>query len=54
MGDKKKPAPSARTIGVELSEALRRRLKAYTGANDVKIKDVVSAAIDEYLKKRGA
>lgn len=41
-------------IGVEITEGVRKRLKVYVAAHDLKIKAVVNAALDEYLKKKNA
>lgn len=45
---------TARNVGVELLEPIRRRLRLYTAAQDITIKRAVNEALDEYLKKRGA
>lgn len=51
----KKPADKGtRTMAVELTAQIRRRLKVYVAANDLRIKTVVNDALDEYLKKRSA
>lgn len=41
-------------MNVEVDASIRKRLRVYVAQQDVKIKAVVNAALDEYLKKRGA
>ncbi len=52
----KKPVPAeTKTMAVEIDGALRRRLRIYIAAHDeLTIKAVVNAALDEYLRKRSA
>jgi len=49
-----KAETAARDLNVEVDGAIRRRLRVYVAQADTKIKAVVNAALDEYLKKRGA
>ena len=51
---RKPPVEATKTIAVDLRESVRKRLRIYAAAHDVKIKTVVNEALDEYLKKRGA
>ena len=41
-------------MAVVLEGEIRRRLKVYVAEHDLKQKAVFNAALDEYLKKRGA
>lgn len=43
----------AKEINVELAGPIRRRLKVYVATHDLKIKDVVNAALDRYLPALG-
>jgi len=41
------------SFGIVISRELKTRLKMYCAKNDKKIKDAISEALDEYLRKRG-
>jgi len=41
------------SFGIVISKELKVRLKMYCAKNNMKIKDAISQALDEYLKKRG-
>ncbi len=41
------------SFGIVISKELKVRLKMYCAKNNMKIKDAISEALDEYLKKRG-
>lgn len=50
-----KPAQeSAQQLGTRIPEALYKRLQHYTIDHGLKLKDAVTEAIEEYLKKRDA
>lgn len=53
MPTKKKAAPSDTTTA-RLSREIHKRAKVYAAQNDMDVQDVFDAALDEYLKKRGA
>jgi hypothetical protein len=46
--------PERKKMAVEVDAELRQRLRVYAAQQDVKIRAVLSSALDEYLKKRGA
>ena len=51
----KKQQADEKTVGVDLTGAIRKRLRLYVAAHEgLTKKAVVNAALDEYLKKRGA
>lgn len=55
--ERKKKAPStapAPVASVRISEPLRVRAKVYATINRISLQDVLDAAVDDYLKKRGA
>lgn len=49
-----RPRPDAKDLNVEIDGEIRRRLRIYVASEDTTIKAVVNAALDDYLKKRGA
>lgn len=48
------PRPQTKDLNVELDGEIRRRLRIYVAKEEATIKAVVTAALDEYLTKRGA
>lgn len=44
----------AKDVNVEVDGGIRKRLRVFVAEQDTTIKAVVNAALDEFLKKRGA
>jgi len=41
------------SFGIVINKELKTRLKVYCAKNNMKIKDAIEKALDEYLKKNG-
>jgi len=41
------------SFGIVIPKELKTRLKVYCAKNNVKIKDAIEKALDEYLKEHG-
>ncbi len=55
MSNKKTPEPKAKKMAVLIEGLLRKRLRRYVAEDEsLTVKAVFNAALDEYLKKRGA
>jgi predicted transcriptional regulator len=52
MAQAKKKAPEV--VSIRASKQIKTRLKIYAAKNETDMSKVADAAIDEYLKKRGA
>lgn len=49
-----RPGSQAETTTARVSRDKHRRAKVYAAQNDLDVQEVLDAALDEYLKKRGA
>lgn len=55
MASKKKTPPAqSDTTTVRVGRDVHRRAKIYAAHQDMEVQDVLTEALDEYLKKRGA
>ena len=56
MAEKKRLAATTerKKMAVDVEPQLRQRLRVFAAQQDVRIKAILGAALDEYLKKRGA
>lgn len=55
MATRKQPAPKDSDTGsVRVGKPIQKRLKVYAATAGQEMREVADAALDEYLKKRGA